>query len=64
MTYFLAVISSIAYGSADFLGGLATKRGGPLFAVVVFSQLTGLILVLIALPFLPPSSPTRIDSAR
>jgi hypothetical protein len=36
MTYFLAVLSSIAYGSADFLGGLATKRGAPLFAVVVF----------------------------
>ena len=62
-TYFLAVLSSIAYGSADFLGGLATKRGAPLFAVVVFSQLTGLILVLIALPFLPPSSATSIDIA-
>jgi uncharacterized membrane protein len=62
-TYFLAVLSSIAYGSADFLGGLATKRGAPLFAVVVFSQLTGLILVLVALPFLPPSSVTAIDIA-
>jgi drug/metabolite transporter (DMT)-like permease len=63
LTYLLAVLSSIAYGSADFLGGLATKRGAPLFAVVVLSQLTGLILILLALPFLPPSSPTAIDIA-
>jgi len=34
-TYLVAVLSSIAYGSADFLGGLATKRGEPLFAVVI-----------------------------
>ncbi len=61
--YLLAVLSSITYGSADFLGGLATKRGAPLFAVVVFSQLTGLILVVVALPFLPPSSATAIDIA-
>ena len=31
--------------------------------VVVFSQLAGLILVLIALPFLPATSPTAIDFA-
>jgi drug/metabolite transporter (DMT)-like permease len=60
LAYLLAVLSSIAYGAADFCGGLATKRSA-LFAVVVFSQLAGLILVLIALPFLPPSSPTAID---
>jgi drug/metabolite transporter (DMT)-like permease len=63
VAYFLAVLSSIAYGSADFLGGLATRRGAPLFAVVIFSQLTGLILVLIALPLLPPSSATAMDFA-
>ncbi len=62
MTYFLAVLSSVAYGAADFLGGLATKRSA-LFAVVVFSQLSGLILVLLSLPVLPPSSPTAIDIA-
>lgn len=61
--YFLAVLSSIAYGSADFCGGLATKRGAPLFAVVLVGQLTGLVLVVVALPFLPPSSPTPIDFA-
>ena len=61
--YFLAVISSITYGAADFCGGLATKRGTPLLAVVVFSQLTGLVLVMIALPFLPRAAPTAIDFA-
>lgn len=30
---------------------------------MIFSQLAGLVLVLIALPFLPPSSPTPIDFA-
>jgi len=59
VAYFLAVLSSIAYGSADFCGGLATKRGGKLIGVVVFSQLTGLILLL---PFLR-GSPRGIDLA-
>jgi len=62
LSYALAVLSSITYGVADFLGGLATKRS-TLFSVVVFSQLSGLILVLISLPVLPPSSPTAIDFA-
>ena len=60
--YLLAVISSVAYGAADFCGGLATKRTA-LFSVVVFSQLTGGVLLLIALPILPPSSPAMADFA-
>jgi drug/metabolite transporter (DMT)-like permease len=59
----LAVLSSIAYGAADFLGGLATKRGSTVFSAVVWSQATGLVLVLIALPFFPPASPTNADLA-
>jgi drug/metabolite transporter (DMT)-like permease len=62
LSYALAVLSSITYGVADFLGGLATKRS-TMFSVVVFSQLSGLMLVLISLPFLPPSSPTASDFA-
>ena len=62
-SYAMAVLSSISYGAADFLGGLATKRGSNLFAVVAFSQLTGLILVGLCLPFLPPSSPSGLDLA-
>jgi drug/metabolite transporter (DMT)-like permease len=59
----LAVLASIAYGAADFLGGLATKRGSTVFSTGVCSQATGLVLVLLALPFLPPASPTAIDLA-
>jgi len=59
----LAVAASIAYGAADFLGGLATKRGSTVFATVVCSQATGLTVVLLALPFLPRASPTAADLA-
>ncbi len=62
LSYGMAVLSSITYGAADFLGGLATKRSTT-FSVVVFSQLSGLILVLLSLPFLPASSPTVNDFA-
>lgn len=62
ISYALAVLSSITYGAADFLGGFATRRSS-MIAVVVFSQLSGLILVLLALPFLPPSSPSALDFA-
>lgn len=59
----LAVLASISYGAADFLGGLATKRGSTVFSAVVWSQATGLALVLLALPFLPAASPTAADLA-
>lgn len=59
----LAVLASISYGAADFLGGLATKRGSTIFAAVVCSQAVGLLLVLLALPFLPAASPTAGDLA-
>ena len=59
----LAVLASVAYGAADFLGGLATKRGSTVFSAVVCSQATGLVLVLLALPFLPPATPTAADLA-
>lgn len=58
----LAVLSSIAYGAADFLGGLATRRS-TLFQVLVLSQAAGLVMVLLSLPFLPPASPVAPDFA-
>jgi drug/metabolite transporter (DMT)-like permease len=61
-TYLLAVFSSVAYGAADFCGGLATKRSA-LLTVVIFSQLAGGILLAVALPLLPPSSPAAMDFA-
>ncbi|GAA3124173.1 DMT family transporter [Planomonospora alba] len=50
----LATASALVYGTADFFGGLATRRSRVL-AVVVLSQLAGLVLVVAALPLLPGS---------
>ncbi len=60
MSYGLAVFSAVSYGAADFLGGLATKRFAT-YSVLVFSQLTGLLVVLLALPLLPHATPTPSD---
>ena len=48
------------YGAGDFTGGLATRRAATL-PVIVLSQLSGLILLVILLPFLPAASPSRAD---
>jgi drug/metabolite transporter (DMT)-like permease len=58
----LALASAVCYGAADFLGGLTSKRASTL-AVVVLSQLSGLVLLLIMLPLLAPAMPTRSDYA-
>jgi len=47
----LALLSALVYGSADFLGGLATRRATA-FAVVALSQGAGLVVVLALLPWL------------
>jgi drug/metabolite transporter (DMT)-like permease len=49
MSALLALLSSISFGAADFLGGLATRRTNRVLAVVVLSQVTGMALVVIAL---------------
>lgn len=56
----LALASAACYGAADFLGGLTSKRAHTL-AIVVVSQFAGLVLLLLAFPFLPDSSPSRMD---
>jgi drug/metabolite transporter (DMT)-like permease len=48
----LATVCAVVYGTADFFGGLATRRSRVL-AVVVLSQITGMALVVALLPFLP-----------
>ncbi|GAA3092267.1 hypothetical protein GCM10010485_33070 [Streptosporangium carneum] len=48
----LATLCAVVYGTADFFGGLATRRSRVL-AVVVLSQTAGLALVVALLPFLP-----------
>jgi drug/metabolite transporter (DMT)-like permease len=58
----LALGSAVLYGSADFLGGLASRRAATI-AVVVVSQLSGVVLLLAMLPFLPGSTPSTADIA-
>ncbi|GAA4223441.1 hypothetical protein GCM10023075_16710 [Streptosporangium album] len=48
----LATVCAVVYGTADFFGGLATRRSRVL-AVVALSQTAGLALVAVLLPFLP-----------
>ena len=61
MTALLASLASAAfYGAADFLGGLASRRAGAV-AIVVISQLAGLVALVLMLPVLPASSPTDAD---
>ena len=56
----LALLSAACYGAADFLGGLTAKRASTL-AIVVVSQLSGLLLLLLMFPLLPAASPVRAD---
>jgi uncharacterized membrane protein len=60
MASLLALISAVCYGAADFVGGLATRRATTI-AVVTLAQATGLVLVLVALPLLPPAAPRTAD---
>ncbi|WP_248958201.1 DMT family transporter [Sphaerisporangium perillae] len=48
----LATACAVVYGTADFFGGLATRRSRVL-AVVMLTQVTGLLFVLPLLPLLP-----------
>ena len=57
---FAALASAAVYGAADFLGGLASRRAGAI-AIVVVSQLAGLISLLVVLPLLPMASPAASD---
>jgi drug/metabolite transporter (DMT)-like permease len=60
MVYLLALSSAALYGAADFAGGLAARRATAL-AVLVVSQLAGLVVLAAALPFLPPAFPSHAD---
>jgi drug/metabolite transporter (DMT)-like permease len=56
----LALGSAALYGAADFLGGLAARRTDTV-AVVVVSQLSGLVVLSVMLPLLPDAAPARRD---
>ena len=59
MVYFLALASAALYGAADFLGGLASRRASTI-AIVLVSQIAGLIPLALLL-FVLPSAPSRED---
>ena len=60
MAYVLALLSAAFYGAADFTGGMVTRRAAAI-PVVLVSQACGLVLVALALPFLPAATPRTAD---
>jgi drug/metabolite transporter (DMT)-like permease len=58
MAILLALVSSILYGTGDFLGGLASRRA-PVLAVTALSQGAGLLALLIAAPFVAGAPAVR-----
>jgi drug/metabolite transporter (DMT)-like permease len=52
MSVVLGLFAALTYGTADFLGGVSSKRN-PVLRVVLVSQAVGLLAYLVALPFLP-----------
>ena len=46
MSLLFSALSALAYGSADFLGGVGTRRN-PAYAVLLWSQLVGLFVALL-----------------
>jgi drug/metabolite transporter (DMT)-like permease len=61
MIVVLSLAAALFYGAADFCGGLASRRTSSL-AVVVWSQLAGLLVLGLALP-LVPGIPRPVDLA-
>ena len=62
MALLLALGSAAFYGAADFMGGLAARRTSTI-AVVVVSQLAGLMVLAMMLPLLPGAEPSSRDLA-
>ncbi len=60
MIEFLALVSAVLYGSADFFGGLTARRANTV-ATVLVSQFVGLVLLLAVMPFLPATTVTSRD---
>lgn len=60
MIALLSLVSAVLYGSADFFGGLTARRANTI-ATVVWSQFAGLVLLLLVLPLLPPTTVSSRD---
>jgi drug/metabolite transporter (DMT)-like permease len=56
----LALASAALYGAADFLGGMASRRTNAV-AVVVVSQLAGLVVLALLMPLFPAATPSTRD---
>lgn len=63
MAIVLGLAAAVVYGAADFAGGLATRRT-PALTVVVLSQLMGLVVLVVALPFAATGPPLAADLVR
>jgi drug/metabolite transporter (DMT)-like permease len=60
VVYLAALASSVLYGAADFLGGLAAMRASAAW-VVTISQAAGLLVLLGVVGLLPAADATRAD---
>jgi uncharacterized membrane protein len=60
MASVFALLAAVVYGTADFLGGIATRRATMTGAVLV-TQGSGLVFLLLATPLLPDAEVTRGD---
>src|SRR5262245_28360008 len=60
MSYLLALASAVFYGSADFIGGVVSRRLATI-PVVLISQAAGLAAVALLVPLLPAASPAPAD---
>src|SRR6476646_8753530 len=59
MAVLLGLLAALSWGTGDFAGGLATRRAAET-AVVLGTETTGLILLLVIAPFVG-GSPTAAD---
>ncbi|MEZ5178133.1 MAG: hypothetical protein R2746_07590 [Acidimicrobiales bacterium] len=60
MSIVLALGAAAFYGSADFVGAVAARRTAAL-SVALGAQLSGLLVLLVAIPFLGSAVVTRHD---
>lgn len=65
MAVLLALGAAAGWGAADFLGGVAGRRGGPgsELGITVWSQAIGLVLLAVLTPFVSPTAPAGSDLA-
>lgn len=65
MAVLLALGAAAGWGAADFLGGVAGRRGGPgsELGITVWSQAIGLVLLAVLAPAVSPTAPAASDLA-